>query len=108
MPKNTPSRPGRLRELIDDHTVVMPGAVNALTARAIERAGFEAYNGVQGKNIVANGRGKGLDRQQVMIEHEDNSPRMGFAEPANVRTLITGINRKEPAIENVGRSGQSL
>lgn len=55
----------------------------------IERAGLEAYNGVQGKNIVANGRGKGLDRQQVMIEHEDNSPRMGFAEPANVRTLIT-------------------
>ncbi len=26
----------------------------------------------------------------------------------NVRTLITGINRKEPAIENVGRSGQYL
>jgi methylisocitrate lyase len=32
----------RLRALIREHTVVMPGAFNALTARAIEQAGFEA------------------------------------------------------------------
>ncbi|MFN0137105.1 MAG: methylisocitrate lyase [Phycisphaerae bacterium] len=32
----------RLRALIRDHTVVLPGAFNALSARAIERAGFEA------------------------------------------------------------------
>jgi len=36
------SRAARLRVLLADHTVVMPGAFNALTARAIERAGFEA------------------------------------------------------------------
>ncbi len=42
MPKTIPPASARLRELIGDHTVVMPGAVNALTARAIERAGFEA------------------------------------------------------------------
>ena len=35
-------RSARLRAAICDHTVVMPGAFNALTARAIERAGFEA------------------------------------------------------------------
>jgi methylisocitrate lyase len=36
-------RPGaRLRELIATKTVPMPGAFNALCARAIERAGFEA------------------------------------------------------------------
>jgi methylisocitrate lyase len=35
------SRSARLRALIRDHTVVMPGAFNALTARAIQRAGFE-------------------------------------------------------------------
>lgn len=35
-------RTARLRAAICDHTVVMPGAFNALTARAIERAGFEA------------------------------------------------------------------
>lgn len=35
-------RRARFRELIADHAVMMPGAINALTARAIERAGFEA------------------------------------------------------------------
>ncbi|MBU1962903.1 MAG: isocitrate lyase/phosphoenolpyruvate mutase family protein, partial [Gammaproteobacteria bacterium] len=35
-------RSARLRAALRDHTVVMPGAFNALTARAIERAGFEA------------------------------------------------------------------
>lgn len=38
----TPTRAGRLRAAIRDHAVVMPGAFNALTARAIEQAGFEA------------------------------------------------------------------
>ncbi len=45
MPAQTPttvSRPAQLRELLRDHTVVLPGAVNALSARLIERAGFEA------------------------------------------------------------------
>lgn len=36
------SRAAALRRLIADHTVVLPGAFNALTARAIEQAGFEA------------------------------------------------------------------
>jgi methylisocitrate lyase len=37
-----PSRAACLRALMADHTVVLPGAFSALTARAIERAGFEA------------------------------------------------------------------
>ncbi len=36
-----PSRSARLRAAIRDRTVVMPGAFNALTARAVEQAGFE-------------------------------------------------------------------
>jgi len=36
------TKPRRLRELIEKHTVVLPGAFNALTAMQIERAGFEA------------------------------------------------------------------
>lgn len=36
------SRAATLRRLIADHTVLLPGAFNALTARAIEQAGFEA------------------------------------------------------------------
>jgi methylisocitrate lyase len=42
MTSPTASRSARLRAAISDHTVVLPGAFNALTARAIERAGFEA------------------------------------------------------------------
>ncbi len=36
------SRSSTFRRLIADHPVVLPGAFNALTARAIEQAGFEA------------------------------------------------------------------
>lgn len=42
MNTETASRSSRLRGLLNDHCVVMPGAFNALTARAIERSGFEA------------------------------------------------------------------
>ncbi|MBI2423645.1 MAG: methylisocitrate lyase [Candidatus Hydrogenedentes bacterium] len=40
----TPSsaRSASLRALMADHTVVLPGAINALSARLIERMGFEA------------------------------------------------------------------
>lgn len=36
------SRPAKLRQLIGERCVAMPGAFNAMTARLIERAGFEA------------------------------------------------------------------
>lgn len=42
MTSPTASRSARLRAAIGDHTIVLPGAFNALTARAIEQAGFEA------------------------------------------------------------------
>lgn len=42
MEADKPSRAARLRAALADHTVVLPGAINALSARAIERAGFEA------------------------------------------------------------------
>ncbi len=35
-------RSKRLRELLADHTVMLPGAINALSARLIEKQGFEA------------------------------------------------------------------
>lgn len=39
----TATHPGRiLRDALDDHTVVAPGAFNALVARAVASAGFEA------------------------------------------------------------------
>lgn len=39
---NTKERSRRLRELLDQGVVAMPGAYNALSARLIERAGFDA------------------------------------------------------------------
>lgn len=42
MPVENMSRSARLRAAIKDHAVAMPGAINALSARLIEQAGFEA------------------------------------------------------------------
>ncbi|UCG16083.1 MAG: methylisocitrate lyase [Phycisphaerales bacterium] len=42
MSESSARRSARLRQLMADHVVVMPGAVNALSARLIEREGFEA------------------------------------------------------------------
>lgn len=42
MTEPTPSRAACLRALLRDHTVVLPGTFNALTARMVEQAGFEA------------------------------------------------------------------
>lgn len=42
MTKAVETRTARLRAALREHTVVLPGAFNALTARAIEQAGFEA------------------------------------------------------------------
>jgi len=50
--KPTASKPRRLRELIAQCTVVLPGAFNALTAMQIERAGFDAVY-VSGAGIAA-------------------------------------------------------
>ncbi len=52
MDKATTSKPRRLRELIAQGTVVLPGAFNALTAMQIERAGFDAVY-VSGAGIAA-------------------------------------------------------
>lgn len=47
-----PNKTRRLRELIEKHTVVLPGAFNALTAIQIERAGFHAVY-VSGAGLAA-------------------------------------------------------
>ena len=52
MDKATTSKPRRLRELIAQGTVVLPGAFNALTAMQVERAGFDAVY-VSGAGIAA-------------------------------------------------------
>jgi methylisocitrate lyase len=41
-PPSSAERSATLRRLLADHTVVLPGAINALSGRLIEREGFEA------------------------------------------------------------------
>src|SRR5438093_6043903 len=52
MDKPTASKPCRLREMIAQGTVVLPGAYNALTAMQIERAGFDGVY-VSGAGLAA-------------------------------------------------------
>ena len=52
MDKPKPTKSRRLRELIAERTVVLPGAFNALTAVQIERAGFDAVY-VSGAGLAA-------------------------------------------------------
>jgi len=42
LPPSSWERSDRLRTALGDHVVAMPGAINALSARLIERRGFEA------------------------------------------------------------------
>jgi methylisocitrate lyase len=46
------TKPQRLRELIEKHTILLPGAFNALTAMQIERAGFSAVY-ISGAGLAA-------------------------------------------------------
>ena len=52
MDKQKPTKARRLRDLIAEHTVVLPGAFNALTAMQIERVGFDAVY-VSGAGLAA-------------------------------------------------------
>jgi arylsulfatase A-like enzyme len=51
----------------------------------IERAGLRPYWGLQGKSFLA---GEAI-RDELMIEYQDGMCRMGFTQPAFVRSLIT-------------------
>ena len=55
MQQQEPTKPRRLRDMIAQRTVAMPGAFNALTALQIERAGFHAVY-ISGAALAA-GRG---------------------------------------------------
>ncbi len=72
-----------------------PGISNDLVSTVdiaptvLARAGLGAYNGMQGRDLAPAIGGAPLGRDRLLIEFEDNSPRMGFAEPSKVRTLIT-------------------
>ncbi|MFH0983079.1 MAG: methylisocitrate lyase [Planctomycetota bacterium] len=114
MLKPSAERSERLRALIKDHVVVMPGAFNALSARLIEREGFEALylSGAVLANSVGGVPDIGL---MTLTELRDHA-----AHIAGVTTLPiladadTGFGGPENAarsvrvLENVGVSGIHL
>ncbi len=71
MATGSESRSARLRAAMRDHTVVLPGALNALTARAIERAGFEALylSGAVLANSVVGVPDIGLSTLSEAVQH---------------------------------------
>ncbi|MGI9380127.1 MAG: sulfatase family protein [Methyloligellaceae bacterium] len=55
----------------------------------LERAGLKPYWGIQGQSQLSAIRGEKEARDSVMIEFHDSGARMGFDQPAFVRTLVT-------------------
>jgi methylisocitrate lyase len=72
MKQPTPAeRSNHLRDLLENHTVVLPGAVNALSARLIEREGFEAayISGAVLSNSVGGVPDVGLMTLSESVDH---------------------------------------
>src|SRR3989449_10040933 len=99
MDKPTASKPRRLRELIAQGTVVLPGAFNALTAMQIQRAGFDAAY-VSGAGIAA---ARGLPdigllslaevvAEAGLIARSGHSPAVADANPTNSPRLSHSLH----------------
>ena len=69
--KPSPERSATLRQLLADHTVVLPGAINALSAKLIERMEFEAVylSGAVLSNSVGGVSDTGLMTLTDSLEH---------------------------------------
>jgi arylsulfatase A-like enzyme len=64
-----------------------------LAPSIIARAGLKPYFGIQGRGFLGNLDGSSTLRDRLVVEHQDNTTRMGFSEPCMVRTLITATHR---------------
>lgn len=111
MRPSSSERSDKLRGLLADHTVAMPGAINALSARLIEREGFEAIY-VSGA-VLANSVG-GLPDTGLMTLTESAAHCRYIAEAASLPVIAdadTGYGGPENAartirlLESVGVSG---
>jgi methylisocitrate lyase len=104
----------RLRELMQDHVVMMPGPFNALSARLIERAGFEALylSGAVLANSVGGVPDTGL---MTLTELRDHAAHIAAATTLPILAdADTGFGGPENAartvreLEGVGVSGIHL
>jgi methylisocitrate lyase len=100
------SRAARLRAALRDHTVVLPGAFNALTARAIERDGFEGLylSGAALANSVLGVPDVGLTTLSEAADHAARCAAVttipivadadtGFGGPENVARTVQEFER---------------
>lgn len=60
-----------------------------LAPTLLARAGLKPFNGMQGKNFLPCVTGGEPHREDLLIEHNDGAPRLGFKTPARVRALLT-------------------
>lgn len=60
-----------------------------LAATILERAGLEPFNGNQGQSFLPAIKSQDGSRDEALIEYNDGGKRLGFEEPARVRSLVT-------------------
>jgi len=100
---DTPSQPRRLRELIAERLVVMPGAFNALTAMQIERAGFDAVY-ISGAAMAAV---RGLPDIGLLSMKEVKAEAEYIAKAVHIPTLADADTGYGPPLE-VMRTAQAF
>ena len=59
-----------------------------LAPTLMARAGLDPYYGLHGQDLFGTAR-----RETLLIEHEDSSPKPGFSQIANVRTILSATHR---------------
>ena len=69
------------------------GSTLDLSATVLDRAGLLPFNGMMGRSLLPCLDGSGDLRDDLLIEYNDGGPRLGFASPARVRTLVTPTHR---------------
>src|SRR5437660_2581794 len=103
MAEHSPSNPRRLRELITERLVVMPGAFNALTAIEIERAGFDAVY-IAGAAMAA---ARGLPDIGLLAMKEVKAEAEYIAKAVHIPALADADTGYGPALE-VMRTAQAF
>ena len=60
-----------------------------IAATILDRAGIAPFNGNQGQSFLSATQGGDGPREEALIEYNDGGRRLGFAEPARVRSVVT-------------------
>lgn len=60
-----------------------------ISCSVLNRAGLGPYHGIQGQVIAPNSQEANPKRDELLIEYNDGIARLGFDEPARVRSLVS-------------------